>query len=343
MKNCLFGIVLACGITLVVGCSQSNDAELAKARAETEAAKAELQRHLSAQKTEAPAPVAAPQKPADPQREAALATIAELEKKLADNPGAFDWAAHNDLRHNYGVIGQEEKGFSHINVILQNSPMDEYTMNIVSGWAIPADIQKAKSNLLSAMEKYPQFPFVTAACLLKLGELETKPELVQQYLTKVLDLKGEEYDKYHKLASEASQKASLREIAELEKKLADNPNAFDWTAHNSLRHLYGVIGQEEKAYSHINVILQNSPMDEYTMNVVSGWAIPADIQKAKSNLLSAMDKYPQFPFVTAACLLKLCELETDPELARQHLKKVMEMKGADYLKYRKLASDRLRK
>jgi hypothetical protein len=61
--------------------------------------------------------------------------IAELEQWILDNPGVFDWNVHNELRHLYGATNPR-KSMEHADIILQHSVMDEYILNILSGWQI---------------------------------------------------------------------------------------------------------------------------------------------------------------------------------------------------------------
>ena len=81
--------------------------------------------------------------------------IEELEQWIRAHPGVFDWHVHNELRHLYSIKNPPDprKSMEHSNVILQHSVMDEYILNILSGWQIGTDSPAARANLLLSFTK----------------------------------------------------------------------------------------------------------------------------------------------------------------------------------------------
>src|SRR5687767_6493234 len=123
--------------------------------------------------------------PAQPAQDTTQRRIEELEQWVRDYPGIFDWNVHNELRHLYSIKNPPDlrKSMEHSNVILQHSVMDEYILNILSGWQIDTDTAVARANLLvtatfvlpllMSEESYPDLRFIAAACFLKIGDLYT--------------------------------------------------------------------------------------------------------------------------------------------------------------------------
>lgn len=138
------------------------------------------------------------------------------------------------------------------------------------------------------------------------------------------------------VAPTAAGEDAKAKIAALEKKVRDNPDRFDWAAHNELRHLYGGV-DEKKSLHHCDVIFKHRPMDGYTLDVLGA----RDKQKPAEKLLKAAAKYPEFKFVFAACTLRAAELTEDREARKALLKKVAEMKGDGLDRYRASAGAKL--
>jgi hypothetical protein len=136
--------------------------------------------------------------------EEAKAKIQVLEAQLAQKNGQFDWMLHNELRHYYGAVDHDRE-FHHTNVILKHSLMDEYMMNILSGWEIGKDRAKAIENLRRFATSKKDFPFVAAACWVKAGELENTgskeaSERARTCFKNALDVKGDGLEPYYHLA-----------------------------------------------------------------------------------------------------------------------------------------------
>ena len=106
--------------------------------------------------------------------------IDDLERRLASLGGAFDWGIRNELRHNYNgqksnyqrlYLENERKEMENCNEIFMRNIGDGYIFNCISAWAAKSDPQKAAESLLVWTEKYPQFPYLRAACLVRAAEL----------------------------------------------------------------------------------------------------------------------------------------------------------------------------
>jgi hypothetical protein len=138
----------------------------------------------------------------------------------------------------------------------------------------------------------------------------------------------------------------IQRIEELEQWIRDHPGAFDWNVHNELRHLYSIKNPPDlrKSMEHSNVILQHSVMDEYILNILSGWQIGVDTPAARANLLMYAQPYPDLRFIVAACFLKIGDLYTEEgnlEEARSYYLRVAEDTSPDMAQYRMLAEERL--
>ena len=119
--------------------------------------------------------------------------IKSLEKWIEQNPEKFSWKIHNMLRHHY-LDRDEQKSMEHIEIILQHSCLDDYILNILSGWQIDKDIQRAIVNLLQWVTKYPALHCLKAACWIKSGDLyhELKDNTLSKfYYKKVITLQND--------------------------------------------------------------------------------------------------------------------------------------------------------
>jgi len=128
--------------------------------------------------------------------------IRVLEDFLSKNPGVYDWKVHNELRHLYGGINPR-KAMVHSDIILGHSPMDDYVLQILSGWQINKDTATARANLLMQMQSYPDLKFVNAACAIKVGDLyaaEGNQKTAKEYYEKVVADKAPEIAQYRLLA-----------------------------------------------------------------------------------------------------------------------------------------------
>jgi hypothetical protein len=97
--------------------------------------------------------------------------IRGLEVQVRQHKG-FSKYLHNELRHYYGAVSEEESR-RHADVILGHVVMDDYTMNTVSDWHLtykPPNPSQAIEVMMGTVERYPYFEYLRAACLIKSGE-----------------------------------------------------------------------------------------------------------------------------------------------------------------------------
>lgn len=135
-----------------------------------------------------------------------LAVIDKLERKLASLNGSHDKGLHNELRHNYHglkstyrqiAVDNERIEMWHCNEIFMHHACDEYTLECISEWKARTDPRRAAELLLGWTEKYPEFPYLTAACLVRSAEL-LGPETGRgkEILLQFLNMYQPELDEY---------------------------------------------------------------------------------------------------------------------------------------------------
>ncbi len=100
--------------------------------------------------------------------------ILALEAQLRAYPN-FDWGTHNELRHHYLPIS-ERVSRMHADTILAHSIMDGYILNTLSDWHLTnehgaPDYGTAAAVLLNNVERYGDFVHLSAACLIKAGDV----------------------------------------------------------------------------------------------------------------------------------------------------------------------------
>jgi len=121
---------------------------------------------------------------------------------LNENPD-FNWAVHNELRHLYITTGDERSSLEHCDILLHFSLADEYILNILSGWKIGHDSNKAISNLLYYTKAYPDLKYLEAACFVEMGDLYAglgnRKQAREVYL-QVIELRGTIASRYAFLA-----------------------------------------------------------------------------------------------------------------------------------------------
>lgn len=115
-----------------------------------------------------------------------------------------------------------------------------------------------------------------------------------------------------------------RAIEKLERKLAENPDQFDWAARNQLRDLYGSI-DPRKAMEQIEAIFQHDLADDYTLGVLG--AKEADSSKAIAACRKVALENKEFPHVVAAVTMKQAEVEGDGPAALELLKSAAAIPG----------------
>jgi hypothetical protein len=85
-------------------------------------------------------------------------------------------------------------------------------------------------------------------------------------------------------------------------------------------------------------------MDEYMLNILSGWQIGVDSAAARNNLLMNAQAFPDLRFIAAASFLKIGDLyieEGNLEEARSFYRMVAEDTSPEMAQYRALAEERL--
>ena len=130
-------------------------------------------------------------------------------------------------------------------------------------------------------------------------------------------------------------------ITELERQLRDNPNQFDWAAHNELRHLCA--GHDaSKSFYHCDVIFRNRFMDSYTLECLGARAEQGATGEAAARLLKWVAKYPEYAYVGAACRLKAASLlEGEPDRRVELLREVAALDDRELQVYKFAAQGEL--
>jgi hypothetical protein len=135
--------------------------------------------------------------------EADTAKVAKYAKQFEEDPEAYSFDLHNELRHHFS--GQDKKrGHMHTDIILKNEPMQSYIMDVLSGWNLGKDDDLSIVNFKKVLRETKDYPHIQAACMVKAAELlKERGELeeAQSLLEKVAGLQGEHLDTYKELAS----------------------------------------------------------------------------------------------------------------------------------------------
>ena len=114
-------------------------------------------------------------------------SIEGLERRIAESK-SFNWRLHNQLRHEYWAAGKPDKAMQQIEVILANSPLDGYKMDILGGHKSQGT-ERVKQ-LLEQIENNPDLPNVVAACWISAAHAEADKVVASQYLTKAAAVQG---------------------------------------------------------------------------------------------------------------------------------------------------------
>lgn len=132
-----------------------------------------------------------------------LEKIAALEEKLRREPDRFSFDTHNQLRHLYSNR-DERMMLYHCDEILRHSPMDGYVLAVLSGWNLEKDRRAAAASLAANRNKQPDFRFVSAACLVREGQLLVElgdPNAARQKFSEAQRLNGDGLETYKTIAS----------------------------------------------------------------------------------------------------------------------------------------------
>ena len=136
-----------------------------------------------------------------------LRRLSRFELIAANNPGVYSYQLYNGLRHFYGISGKEKESLRASDTILSNEPMHGYIVGIVlaSNHLRDGDKKKAIESLKNHLQKANGFNFVSAACLIQLGDLyraENDASTARSYYERVLQLSGIAGSTYPNLAKE---------------------------------------------------------------------------------------------------------------------------------------------
>ncbi len=81
----------------------------------------------------------------------------------------FNYYVENELRHWYGSFS-ERKSAEQMDLILDRMKMDDYTINILSGWNLKTDAKKSIRTFLYWTDTYGDLPSLKAACFIAAGD-----------------------------------------------------------------------------------------------------------------------------------------------------------------------------
>lgn len=117
---------------------------------------------------------------------------------------------------------------------------------------------------------------------------------------------------------------TFQEIEKLKQKL--DPKKFDFGIHNKLRSLYWKAGDKEKSYEQIEIILQNTPLENYMKSIIGGWKSG---EQAKEAYLRTAEQSNKFPNLMASCFVWAAELESDSSKAKLYIAKAKAVIGSN--------------
>jgi hypothetical protein len=96
-----------------------------------------------------------------------LNRLQELQRQHAN---VFSCKLHNELRDLYSTDNLWES-LKQSDIILSRSTMDDYMLNILSGWELDKNPKKAIASLLRNARSGKECQFVKVACWLRVGDL----------------------------------------------------------------------------------------------------------------------------------------------------------------------------
>lgn len=134
-----------------------------------------------------------------------LKKIEDLETRLKELNGQFEFSVHNELRHLYASKGSSDlnssdtrKSIQHMEIILENSVMNKYILSVLSSHK--KDLDHKLNSLLINAEFHKHFELVVAACYLQAALFTQDRKKGLEYVAKVLELPSERTKPYKKLA-----------------------------------------------------------------------------------------------------------------------------------------------
>ncbi len=142
------------------------------------------------------------------------AEIDRIERILNSKPGNYDYSLRNKLRHLYGR--NERKMMEQNDIILQHefdSRNGLYIMNCLDWWQSKKNPEQAITYLTEAATNYPQFKFLRAACLMRIGDIQSANEhfdLAKTAYEEVANMKDPALARYIRLAKQSILKLQMQ-------------------------------------------------------------------------------------------------------------------------------------
>ena len=118
-------------------------------------------------------------------------------------------------------------------------------------------------------------------------------------------------------------------------------NGYDYYVQNQLRHLY-VDRNPKRSAECVETIMKNAIMDDYQLNIMSGWTLESDPNKAIANLTAHAESSRRYPNTRAACYLTIGDAyvkQGNKAAAEASFRKALATRSVD--KYDELAKERL--
>jgi hypothetical protein len=115
----------------------------------------------------------------------------------------YDYYVQNEMRHLYSDGDRNPRRSAEcVEAIMKNAIMDDYQLNIISGWKLEQDPKTALANLTLRAESARRYPNTRAACYLTIGDIYVKQgdkAAAEASFRKVLATRSDK--KYHQLAN----------------------------------------------------------------------------------------------------------------------------------------------
>lgn len=128
--------------------------------------------------------------------------LRKIQRKYKD---VFSPKLHNELRHCYATSDQPAEAMQECELLLANSVMDAYILNILSDWELDKHRNKAIANLLRSARTAQGCNCVKAACWARVGDLYRDagaPTSAAFYYHIVLTQDSNTASAYHALAEQ---------------------------------------------------------------------------------------------------------------------------------------------
>ncbi len=148
-------------------------------------------------------------------------------------------------------------------------------------------------------------------------------------------------DEAYQRAGIASGDNDVQKIKKLEGWIKQNPRSFSYSVCNELRHLYGP-RLPRKSMEYCDLILQNRPVDQYTLNSLSDWRKEDGAILVLQRIRKA---YPDFKYLTVACAIRIGDIAVElkrPQQARRFYSDALK-NSSKLPSYRTLSENRLKR